>query len=158
MSKIVIAVIFALMVSSFAMSYDDAKNLIEKDSCAVKTMELLEGQIQAKAAQLKEDENNQELKDELSALFEKAKNIYSTCQQSSNIRTEPVLGDPVKAAGIGFLLASNCFKDIGAVLLIFDSIVQDPKNVTNDVIVLIFVYILGRQGVADCGQLIHYIH
>jgi hypothetical protein len=67
------------------------------------------------------------------------------------------LGDVVKAAGVGFLLASNCFKDVGAVLLITDSIIEDPADITNDVIVLIFVYILGRQGYADCEQFIKYV-
>jgi hypothetical protein len=67
------------------------------------------------------------------------------------------LGDVVKAAGVGFLLASNCFKDVGAVLLIADSVIEDPSDVTNDVIVLIFVALLGRQAYADCQTFIQFI-
>jgi hypothetical protein len=54
-------------------------------------------------------------------------------------------------------LASNCFKDVGAVLLIADSVIQDPSSVVNDVVVAIFLYILGRQGLADCEKFIHFL-
>jgi hypothetical protein len=46
---------------------------------------------------------------------------------------------------------------VGALLLIGDSIIQDPSSIVADVIVLIFLYILGRQGYADCEQFIHFI-
>jgi hypothetical protein len=88
-------------------------------------------------------------------LVQKAQNIFTKCNISEKV--EPVLGDAVKAAGIGFLLASNCFKDVGAVLLIADSIIEDPTDVVNDVVVLIFVALLGRQSYADCSQFINYI-
>lgn len=81
--------------------------------------------------------------------------VYDSC--GINKKVEPVLGDAVEAAGVSFLLASNCFKDVGAVLLIADSIIKDPSSLTNDVIVLIFLYILGRQGYADCEKFIHFI-
>ena len=55
------------------------------------------------------------------------------------------------------MLASNCFKDVGVVLLIADTILQDPKNLTNDIIVSIILYIMGRQGYADCEQFLHFI-
>lgn len=98
---------------------------------------------------------NLKAKSELLALVAKAKNIFDQC--NINQKVEPVLGDAVKAAGIGFLLASNCFKDVGAVLLIADSVIEDPSDVTNDVIVLIFVALLGRQAYADCQQFIQFI-
>jgi hypothetical protein len=88
-------------------------------------------------------------------LVQKAQGVFQKC--NINEKVEPVLGDAVKAAGIGFLLASNCFKDVGAVLLISDSIIEDPSDITNDVIVLIFVALLGRQAYADCQQFIGYI-
>lgn len=94
-------------------------------------------------------------KAELLALVQKAKAIFDECGIQQKV--EPVLGDAVKAAGIGFLLASNCFKDVGAVLLIADSIIEDPSDVTNDVVVLIFVALLGRQAYADCSQFINFI-
>lgn len=94
-------------------------------------------------------------KAELLVLVQKTKAIFDAC--NINQKVEPVLGDAVKAAGVGFLLASNCFKDVGAVLLIGDSIIEDPTDVTNDVIVLIFVALLGRQAYADCQQFINYV-
>ena len=94
-------------------------------------------------------------KAELLVLVQKTKAIFDAC--NINQKVEPVLGDAVKAAGVGFLLASNCFKDVGAVLLIGDSIIEDPTDVTNDVIVLIFIALLGRQAYADCQQFIHYV-
>ena len=96
-----------------------------------------------------------EAKTKLVGLINDAKEVYEECNLNDKI--QPVLKDPVKAAGMAFLLASNCFKDVGMVLLILDTIVEDPKNVTNDIIVLIFVAILGRQGYADCEQFIHFI-
>lgn len=88
-------------------------------------------------------------------MVQKAKNIFEECNIQQKV--EPVLGDAVKAAGIGFLLASNCFKDVGAVLLIADSVIEDPTDVTNDIVVLIFVALLGRQAYADCQQFIHFV-
>ena len=88
-------------------------------------------------------------------LVQKAKDIFEECGIQNKVA--PVLGDAVKAAGIGFLLASNCFKDVGAVLLIGDSIIEDPSDIVNDVVVLIFVGLLGRQAYADCQQFIGYI-
>ena len=96
-----------------------------------------------------------EAKTELIALIEKSQQIYNQCGIQNKV--EPMLGDAVKATGIAFLLASNCFKDVGAVLLIADTIVEDPKNWQNDIVVLIFVALMGRQGYADCSQFIHFI-
>ena len=88
-------------------------------------------------------------------MIEDVKSVYESC--GINKKVQPALGDAVEAAGIGFLLASNCFKDVGAVLLIADEVIQDPSNIAEDVIILIFVYILGRQGIADCQQFINFI-
>lgn len=94
-------------------------------------------------------------KAELLALINDAQNVAEACNLNKKI--QPALGDAVEAAGMGFLLASNCFKDVGALLLIADTIVQDPSNITNDVIVVIVLYIMGRQGMNDCEQFLHFI-
>lgn len=96
-----------------------------------------------------------EAKAELLALIDDAQAIAESC--NLNKKVQPILGDAVEAAGMGFLLASNCFKDIGALLLIGDTIIQDPSNITNDVIVVIILYIMGRQGMNDCEQFLHFI-
>jgi hypothetical protein len=89
------------------------------------------------------------------ALIEEVKTVYESC--GIHKKVEPVVGDIIEASGIAFLLASNCFKDVGAVLLIGDSIIQDPTSITSDIIVLIFLYLLGRQGIADCEQFLGFI-
>ncbi|MGC4046679.1 MAG: hypothetical protein QM758_23045 [Armatimonas sp.] len=72
--------------------------------------------------------------------------------------SQPQLGDAVEAAGISFLLASNCFhKDVGIVFLVADEIVQDPSSITNDLVLAIFIGILGYQGYKDCSQFINFI-
>merc|ERR1711982_174789 len=142
-SKMRTFIVFAvLLMGAFANPMAEVKSLVQNDKCATESMSLIQPQIEEQIQKLKQNSNDIEAKAELLALVEKVK---------------PVLGDAVKAAGIGFLLASNCFKDLGAVLLIADSIIQDPTDITNDVVVLIFVYILGRQGYADCEQFIHYV-
>jgi hypothetical protein len=86
--------------------------------------------------------------------MEKGKTMLDKCNAK---KPQPVFGDIVEWDGVAFLLASNCFKDVGAVLLLADTVIQSPKDYTNDVIVAIFGYILGRQGVADCAQFEHFI-
>ena len=102
-----------------------------------------------------QDQNNMEAKNKLLSLIDDAKEVYSGCELKQKVA--PVLGDAVKAAGMAFLLASNCFKDVGMVLLILDTVIEDPSDITNDIIVLIIVAILGRQGYNDCEQFIHFI-
>jgi len=72
-------------------------------------------------------------------------------------KTPIKVGDIVEWDGMAFLLASNCFKDVGIELLLVDTVVQHPKDITNDVAVAIFGYILGRQGLNDCKQFEHFI-
>jgi hypothetical protein len=96
-----------------------------------------------------------EAKTKLIGMIQDAQEIYSTCGIQDKV--EPVLGDAVKATGIAFLLASNCFKDLGAVLLILDTVIEDPSDWKSDIIVLIFVALMGRQGYADCEQFIHFV-
>ena len=55
MNKFAIAVLFTIMVTSFAISMEEAKNMINQDQCATKTMDLLTPEIEAKVAELKKD-------------------------------------------------------------------------------------------------------
>ena len=86
--------------------------------------------------------------------MEKGKTMLDKC--SAN-KPQPVFGDAVEWEGVAFLLASNCFKDVGIILLLADTVIQDPTDYTNDVIIAIFGYILGRQGYADCAKFEHFI-
>ena len=162
MSKALI-VILGLIACSFAVDpFEQIKGIVEKDECSVNGMQTLTPKIHEQIAILQkvtrfiiQDTENVKAKTELLGLIDDVQAVYDSC--NLNKKVEPVLGDAVEAAGIGFLLASNCFKDVGALLLISDSVIQDPSNITQDVVVLIFVYIMGRQGYADCQQFLHYI-
>ena len=154
MSKAIILI--ALIACTFAVDpLAQIKSIVNQDQCGVNGIESLKPKMTQQIALLKENSENAVAQAELMALIEEAKNVYDGCGLTQKV--EPMLGDAVKAAGVAFLLASNCFKDVGMVLLILDSIIEDPKDITNDVIVGIFLYILGRQGVADCEQFIHFI-
>ena len=154
MSKALILI--ALVACAFAADpFADAKTLINNDECSVKGLETIKPKIEKQVEILKKDSNNMIAKAELIGLIDEAKNVYDGCGMTQKV--EPMLGDAVKAAGVAFLLASNCTKDIGMVLLILDSVIEDPSDIAGDVIVAIFLYILGRQGVADCEQFIHFI-
>jgi hypothetical protein len=121
MSKTLFVIFAALLVVSMAAPVDQLKDLIKNDECAVSSMALIEPQIKEQVEKLKQNSQDLVAKAELLKLVEKAKNIFDACNIQQ--KAEPVLGDAVKAAGIGFLLASNCFKDVGAVLLIGDTII-----------------------------------
>ena len=91
---------------------------------------------------------------EVIALMEKGKKMLDKCNEGK----APIkVGDAVEWEGTAFLLASNCFKDVGIVLLLADTIVQNPSDYVQDVMVAIFEYLLGRQAVADCKQFEHFI-
>lgn len=86
--------------------------------------------------------------------MEKGKTMLDKCQAN---KPAVKVGDVVEWDGVAFLLASNCFKDVGIELLLVDTVIQAPTDYVNDVIVGIFAYILGRQGYADCSQFEHFI-
>ena len=155
MSKALL-VILGLVVCSLAVTpFDTVKEVITNDECGVHGLETIKPRLQNKLEEVRSNPNNMKAKTELLALIEDVKSVYDSC--GINKKVEPVLGDAVEAAGISFLLASNCFKDVGAVLLIADEIIQDPSNIAEDAIILIFLYILGRQGLSDCQQFINFI-
>ena len=91
---------------------------------------------------------------EVLALMEKGRKMLDKCNEN---KAPLKVGDAVEWEGTAFLLASNCFKDVGIVLLLADVIVQDASDYVQDVMVAIFEYLLGRQAVADCKQFEHFI-
>ncbi len=152
----------ALLVFASASPLKKVSSFIRDDKCVSGTMDIIEPMIEEKLNILKEvesyliqDSENEAAQAELLALVQQAKMTFDKCDM--NTKVEPVLGDAVEAAGIAFLLASNCFKDLGAVLLIADSVIQDPSDWKTDIIVAIFVAILGRQSYADCEQFLHFV-
>ena len=154
MSKALILI--ALVACAFAANpFSAAKAFMRDDACAIKGLETIKPSIQRQVEILKKDSNNVVAKAELLALVDEAKTVYEGCGTLE--RAAPVLGDAVKAAGIGFMLASNCSKDLGIVLLLVDEVIQDPTDLTQDIFLSIFLYILGRQGVADCEQFINFV-
>jgi len=65
--------------------------------------------------------------------------------------------DVIQDIGVGFLLASQCFQDLGGIFLIADTVITDPSDIQNDIAATIFVLLFGYQAYGDCGQLIQFI-
>ncbi|EAR85218.1 hypothetical protein TTHERM_00486690 (macronuclear) [Tetrahymena thermophila SB210] len=59
--------------------------------------------------------------------------------------------------GEGNLLLSQCTQDLGGLFLIADTIVEDPKDLTNDIFATIFSLLMGKQAYGDCGQFIAFL-
>jgi len=146
MKTIVFACLLVCLLAVSPMEQFKAKAI--QDTCVADALDQIKPEIDAKIAELKQDQKNLELEVELLALMEKGKTMLAKCESS----TQPTFGDAVEWEGVSFLLASNCFKDVGVVLLLADTIVQAPTDWTNDLIVAIFGYFLGKQGVKDCEQ------
>lgn len=162
MSKALILIIGLVACTFAATPFDTVKELVQNDACGLHGMETLRPKLENKIQEVKsvninlfQNPNDFTARAELMAMIEDAKSVYESCQ--INKKVEKQYGDLVEAIGVSFLLASNCFKDVGIVFLIADSIIQDPTDVVNDVIISIFLYILGRQGVADCQKFIGFI-
>ena len=148
-------IVFAcLLVALLAVNpLEKYEELARQDDCVANVFDLLKPEIDAKLETLK-TQHDLSLKVELLALLEKGKQMLDKCNAN---KPQPKFGDVVEWDGVAFLLASNCFKDVGIVLLLADTVIQSPTDWTNDVIVAIFGYLLGKQGVADCSQFEHFI-
>ena len=156
------AIIFAsLLVCLLAVSPLDKLNAVARqDTCAANVLDLIKPEIDAKLEELKnvhlqssQNQNLNMLVDTL-ALMEKGKKMLDACEAN---KPAVKVGDVVEWDGVALLLASNCFKDAGIELLLADTVIQDPKDYTNDIVVAIFGYILGIQAVKDCAQFEHFI-
>lgn len=156
------AIILAcLLVAILAVNpLEKYEKLARQDDCVANVFDLIKPEIDAKLEELKTvplpfiQNKDLSLQVELLALLEKGKTMLDKCNAN---KPQPVFGDIVEWDGIAFLLASNCFKDVGIELLLADTVIQSPKDYTNDVIVAIFGYLLGRQAAADCAQFEHFI-
>jgi hypothetical protein len=150
------AIIFAcLLVVLFAASpLDKYKELVSQDTCASQAIDAIKPKIDAKLAELKADQKNFMLQVEVLSLMEQGKQLVNKCESA---KPAPKFGDAVEWEGVSFLLASNCFKDAGIELILADTVIQDPTDYVNDIIVAIFGYILGVQGVKDCEQFYNFV-
>ena len=79
--------------------------------------------------------------------------VYETCnvEQQLNHNLEgildPIVGNSDEMLGIGY---------IGAICLYAETILQDPTNITTDVIIGIVLHIMGGQGTSGFDQFIEY--
>ena len=149
------SIVFAtLLVCLLAVSpFEKAMEVARQDECVAKTFDLVKPEIDAKLEQLKNN-NDLKLQVEVLSLLEKGKKMLDKCNEN---KPAVKVGDVVEWEGVAFLLASNCFKDVGIVLLLADTVIQHPTDYTNDIIVAIFGYLLGKQALADCKQFEHFI-
>lgn len=150
------AIILAVLIV-FTLAVDPLANLkaaVKENTCASETLKNIKPEIDAKLAELKKDQQNDKLQVEVIALMEKGRKMLEACDMKFE---EPIVGDKIEATGVAFMLASNCFKDVGIVLILADTVVQSPKDWVNDVMIAIFGYILGNTAKKDCKQFIHFI-
>lgn len=131
MAKFIVALFALAVVCSAVDPFAEVKSIIQKDECSLNQMEALKPKLQKQIDLLKQvlvpltqNKNDLRAKAELLALINQAKEISEECHL--NDKVQPALGDVVEASGVGFLLASNCFKDVGIVLLLADTIIQVP--------------------------------
>lgn len=127
--------------------------LARENKCVASVFDVVKPEIDAKLGQLK-NTNDLALQADVFALITKGKKMIEKCNEN---KPAIQVGDAVEWEGYAFLLASNCFKDVGIELLLADTIVQNPTDYINDVMVGIFVAILTRQAIADCKQFEHFI-
>lgn len=57
----------------------------------------------------------------------------------------------------GLLLSSQCQQDLGGFFLIFDTILEDPSDVTNDIFATIFTVIMAGKVRKDCTNLLVFL-
>ena len=90
---------------------------------------------------------------ELVNLMTQTKEIKLMCNLDQELIS--LHDDWLQSAGYLFLVASNCFKDVGAELLILDSVIQSfqEKNYTDALLNTVFMGVLGYQGIQDCKPL-----
>ena len=137
--------ILALLVVCLFASADKYVELLGKDSCAAKVISTIKPEITTAVAGMKSFED----KVELTALVSKAQTMMEACPQPTY---SPANADIIEKEGIELLLASNCEKDAGIMLLLGDEIKKDPKNIPQDLILGLFEVILFKQASADCKQ------
>jgi len=56
----------------------------------------------------------------------------------------------IELFGESLVLGATCSKDIGMFFLIADTIMEDPKNIANDVFAAILLAFIGKTGYTDC--------
>lgn len=93
---------------------------------------------------------------ELAALFSRIKEIKFECKLDEIAAS--LHDDWLQSAGYLFLVASNCFKDVGADLLILDSAIKSfqGKNYTDGLFNVLALGLLGYQSYNDCKPLVEF--
>ena len=154
MNKTLLAFLIAAVVMTVsAHSVDDLKNIYRADKCLTDAVDPFKPELQAQVAKLRLNKEDVAAKVEILSLVRKIKAATDGCNKA----VEPQVGDALEALGYGFLLSSNCTKDLGIFCLIGDDIVQDPSSIVDDIVVAIILVIMGRQGLKDCSQFINFI-
>jgi len=159
MKVILILALIAVVASSVSVSeyVAKAKELIRNDTCIRQhvvgnTITDLISLIKTKT----HGATNMEVMEKAILAGSQIKAAYTTCKLGEKLQ-KMYSADPIELTAIYFLLGSKCYQDVGGVLLIADTIIQNPKDIVNDIIGTIFIAAMGYQGIQDCGQWIAFI-
>lgn len=159
MKAVLILALIVVAASSMSVSeyVTKAREFIRNDTCLRQhvvgnTITDLARLIKAKS----QNASNMEIMEKAILAGAQIKAAYTTCQLGEKLQ-KMYSADPIELTAIFFLLGSKCYQDVGGVLLIADTIIQNPKDITNDIFATIFVAAMGYQGIQDCGQWIAFI-
>ena len=99
-----------------------------------------------------------DLAKQLVGLLAQAKEVKLQCNLHENLNLSLLHDDWLETAGYLFLATSNCFKDVGAELLILDSVIESfkDKNYTDGVMNTVALGLIGYQGIQDCKPLFEF--
>jgi hypothetical protein len=150
-----VAIIAILLVAASAGTINEwvssTTKLYEQDSCY---QNVLKGELETLKAQVSEYKISQsfDLHTEILARTNKIQSLYNDCNLSTIVGA-----DSLQILGEIFLLGSNCFKDLGSLLLIVDTVLLDPSDVIGDIFSLIFIVALYNQSNQECTAWIQFI-
>ena len=151
MKAVIVACLCVVLLAITPLQkYED---LLRQDTCASKVLDTMQPEIKEKAEEFANAETL-EKKVEVLALIHKGVEMMDKCFEGKKTPSNAVW---IEHDAISLLLASNCEKDAGMMLLLADEIKKDPKNIPQDIIIAIFEVILEKQTEADCKQAYNYI-
>ena len=157
------AIILVFFLISFCHSnlLSEIKDFFHNNKCLneklISPLHVLWDQLlELNNSDLSSQESRIQLAKDLANLLAQVQEIKVIC--NLNEASAFLHDDWLVSAGYLFLTTSNCFKDVGADLLILDSVIQsfEQKNYTDSFMNAIALGIVGYQGYQDCKPLVDF--
>ena len=167
-----IKTLLILVILGACVSAGSISDLVSKGKQLVTTNHCFDGKLQGLISELRGDalamfsipksegESDVSPASAYLILKEKIQSKVATLRAAfQECNLNPTIGnsDWILLLGNAFILGSDCFKDVGTFLLILDTIVQDPTNITNMFFGVIFIHFVFKSGVANCNAFFEYI-